>query len=61
MKNIVFCCLENLNYYVYFGWMYILYFFGEFNDVIENIFKKVIFLCEKEYDINNEFSYFFEE
>lgn len=41
--------------------MYILYFFGEFNDVIENIFKKVIFLCEKEYNINNEISYFFEE
>lgn len=61
MKNIVSCCPENPNYHAHLGRMYTLYFPGEFNDVTENIFKKAISLCEKEYNIDNEISHSFEE
>lgn len=61
MENIVSCCPQNPNYHAHLGRMYTLYFPGEFNDVTENIFKRAISLCEKEYNINSEISQSFEE
>lgn len=61
MEKIVSCCPQNPNYHAHLGRMYTLYFPGEYNDVTENIFKKAISLCEKDYNINNEISQSFEE
>lgn len=62
MGNFVFCCFNNLNFYVYFGRMYILYYFGEKIEIVERYFKNVVFICEKEFNfISKEGKGLFEE